>query len=322
MSTLIHQTYAPSPVQSGASPDWSRFHSCGMTDPLLDRAMALARVGAWSCNLLDSRLSWSSGVYELFGLPMNTTLDRRQMVEMYTEESRETLDRLRGRAIAVGGTFTLDAQIVRPAGDMRWMRVTGAMSYDASGTPLLHGLKQDVTEEKLRLETLRNLAENDVLTSLASRAVYETRFLNRRRAASPVLPLGALILFDLDGFKQINDRLGHLAGDACLRVFAERLSASFPHALLTARIGGDEFAVIVGNDEPIVSIEARLARFMSVLSAPVVWREHILTIAATSGVAVPADPYSYDPEELFVSADAALYAAKRTSRRARASEPG
>jgi len=315
MSTLIQQSNALHPA-----PDWLGCHSTGTIDPLLDRAMALAKVGAWSCDLSDSRLSWTTGVYDLFGIPTHTALDRRQTIEMYTEESREALERLRTRAITIGGSFTLDAQIVRPAGDTRWMRITGEMTLNARGDSVLHGLKQDVTEDKLRLETLRRLAENDALTGLASRAVYESLFLNRRRAAEPLVPMGALILFDLDGFKRINDRLGHLAGDACLKAFAERLSASFPEALLTARIGGDEFAVIVSNDEPVAFIEGRLARFLARLSAPVLWRGHMLTVAATSGIAIPPDPYCYDPEELFAHADATLYAAKRRLRRGRASD--
>ncbi|WBH17607.1 sensor domain-containing diguanylate cyclase [Sphingomonas radiodurans] len=281
--------------------------------------MALAKAGAWSCNLTDSRLSWTSGVYDLFGLPIETALDRRQAVEMYTEESREALERVRSQAITAGGPFTLDAEIVRPAGDKRWMRVTGEMTR-AYGAPVLHGLKQDVTEEKLRLETLRRLAENDALTGLANRAVFESRFLNRRRTAPNLVPLGALIIFDMDGFKGINDRLGHLAGDASLRVFAERLSASFPDALLTARIGGDEFAVIVSSDEPTAAIEVRVARFKARLRAPILWRDLLFTVAATSGIAVPIDPFHYDPEELFTRADAALYTAKRTCRRGRASD--
>jgi len=283
-------------------------------DPLLDRALALAGAGAWSCNLADNGLSWTSGVYDLFGLPVETTLDRRQTVAMYTEESRDALERLRAKAIAGVGIFTLDAQIVRPDGEKRWMRINGEMVRRAGGAAILHGLKRDVTDEKMRAETLRRLAENDALTGMASRAVYENRFLNRRCDASPAVPLGALIVFDLDGFKGINDRMGHLTGDACLRVFAERLSASFPDAVLAARIGGDEFAVIVGNDEPKDLIDARIARFLDRLRAPVLWRGHMVTIGATSGIAVPADPYSYDPEDLFVRADAALYAAKKAKR--------
>ncbi|MBD8469558.1 GGDEF domain-containing protein [Sphingomonas sp. CFBP 8765] len=200
------------------------------------------------------------------------------------------------------------------------MRITGEMSRTACGKRLLYGLKQDITEEKLRYETLRRLAENDALTGLASRTVYESRFLNRQPGVAPISPLGALILFDLDGFKGINDRLGHLAGDACLKAFAERLSTSFPEALLTARIGGDEFAVIVSNDEPLSLIKASLDSLQSLLAAPVLWREHIFKVAATSGFALPTDPYCYDAEELFVRADAALYATKRTGRRDRASD--
>lgn len=275
------------------------------------RALALAKIGAWSCRLPDSRLCWSSGVYDLFGLPKTAAPDRHHTVEMYTDESRETMERLRSQAIVAGGAFSFDAQIVRACGEKRWMRVTGEMTYTARGVPLLHGLKQDITEDRLRLESMRRLAENDALTGLASRAMYETRFLNRHRNALPIAPIGALILFDLDGFKGINDRLGHLAGDACLREFGERLSASFPQALLIARIGGDEFAVIVNDEEAASSIEARVAGFQSHLRAPILWREHIFTVGATCGVAHADDSYSYDPEELFVSADAALYAAKR-----------
>ncbi len=283
-------------------------------DPLVDRALALAGAGAWSCNLADNRLNWTSGIYALFGLPIETALDRRETVAMYTDESRDAMERLRAKAIASAGIFTLDAEIVRPDGEKRWMRINGEMVRRPGGRSILHGLKQDVTDEKMRAETLRRLAENDALTSLANRAVYENRFLNRRCDAAPVAPLGALILFDLDGFKGINDRLGHLAGDACLRVFAERLSASFPDAMLAARIGGDEFAVIVGNDEPRDLIDARVARFQAQLRAPFLWQGHMVTIGATSGVAVPADASSYDPEELFGRADAALYAAKKARR--------
>lgn len=287
-----------------------------MVDPLIDRCMAIAGVGAWSCNLADNKLSWTLGIYDIFGLPIDTAPDRQQTVTMYTDESREEMERLRAHAIDRGGIFTLDAQIKRADGEIRWIRINGEMVRQAGGSPILHGLKQDVTEGKRRSEALRRMAENDALTGLASRAVYESRFLNARSSAPSFTPLGALILFDLDGFKGINDRLGHLAGDACLKVFAERLSASFPEALLTARIGGDEFAVIASNREPAAALEARLARFLTQVRAPIFWQQHMFTVGATSGVAAPNDPYFYDPEELFIRADAALYAAKRTLRRA------
>jgi len=319
MSMLIQQADVPFRAQTESLP---ALLGCqpGRINPLLDRAMASAKVGAWSCNLSDNRLSWTSGVYDIFGLPHEIAFDRRQTLDMYAEESRDALERLRAEAIVQGGIFTLDAQVKRPDGEMRWMRIHGEMVRPFGAAPILHGLKQDVTDEKLRSESLRRLAENDALTGLANRAIYESRFLNARRTGTAVGSLGALVLFDLNDFKKINDRWGHLAGDACLKVFAERLSAIFPEALLTARIGGDEFAVILGNDEPAEAIEARITRFLISLRAPILWQGHIFTVSASRGIAFPTDPYSYDAEELFIRADAALYATKRSLRRARASE--
>ncbi len=282
--------------------------------------MASAKLGAWSCNLSDDRLSWTSGVYDIFGLPHDAAFDRRQALDMYAEESRDAVERLRAQAITRGGVFTLDAQVKRPDGELRWMRIHGEMVRRVGSGPILHGLKQDVTEEKLRSEALRRLAENDALTGLANRAIYESKFLNGRRTGSAVASLGALVLFDLNDFKTINDRWGHLAGDACLKVFAERLSAVFPEALLTARIGGDEFAVILGNEEPADLIEARISRFLSRLRAPILWQGHMFTISASSGIAFPSDPHSYDAEELFIRADAALYTAKKSGRQAGGSD--
>ena len=77
--------------------------------------------------------------------------------------------------------------------------------------------------------------------------------------------------------------------------------------------------MILGNEEPADAIEARIARFMSCLRAPILWQEHMFTIGASSGIAFPTDPSSYDAEELFSRADAALYATKQRCRRARAS---
>ena len=65
--------------------------------------MASAKVGAWLCDLSDNRLSWTSGVYDIFGLPRETAFDRRQTLEMYAEESGEAVERLRAEAIARGG---------------------------------------------------------------------------------------------------------------------------------------------------------------------------------------------------------------------------
>ncbi|MBC3941822.1 GGDEF domain-containing protein [Sphingomonas albertensis] len=289
---------------------------------LIERALALAGMGAWSCDLADSSLLWTAGIYDLFGLPADTRVDRRETVAMYAEESREAMERARAQAIADAGTsgdakrgrFSVDAEIVRTDGARRWMRLTGNVVVEGGRARRLYGLKQDITDEKLRWEAMRQLAEHDALTGLASRAVFQNRFLDAPAGGSGLAPLGALILFDVDGFKQVNDRLGHAAGDACLRVVAERLAAGFPDAPMIARIGGDEFAVLVGAETLGAALELRLAAALADLRMPIVWAGEILRVGASAGIAMAGDGYAYDAEAMFAVADAALYAAKTAGR--------
>lgn len=100
---------------------------------------------AWECDLSDGTLRWTPGVYALFGIPDGTRVDRREAVAMYAEESRELLDRLRTQAIAERGSFTFEAQICRPDGTLRWMRVTADVATSNGRATHLYGLKQDIT---------------------------------------------------------------------------------------------------------------------------------------------------------------------------------
>lgn len=283
-------------------------------DALFARALGQAGIGAWTCDLGDGALGWTQGVYELFGLSPDGRLDRRETVQLYDEESRETMERLRADAIAQARGFTMEAQIVRPDGTRRWMRLSADVVKDNHRITRLFGLKQDITDEKRRWDALRQLAERDALTGLVSRAVYQTVFLNAPRAQPGVTPLGALVLFDLDGFKQVNDRFGHAAGDACLRVAAERLALAFRDAPMVARIGGDEFAVLVDAGIPGRVLEHRVARLLNDVRCPIAWGGRQLMIGASAGVAITGDPHCYDAEELSAIADEALYAAKAAGR--------
>lgn len=281
---------------------------------LLEGSLASAGIGAWSCELADSTLRWTAGVYDLFGLPTDVRIDRREVVSMYAEESRETMEHLRAEAIDRGGRFSMDAEIVRNDGTRRWMRLTGDAIVEGGRVRRLHGLKQDITEERLRWEAMRRLAEHDALTGLASRAVFQSRFLDAPAGDPGIAPLGALILFDVDGFKQVNDRFGHAAGDACLRVVAERLSSGFSDAPMIARIGGDEFAVVVRSGVSGVGLGRRLTAVLEDLRTPIAWAGEILRVGASAGIAMARDVYAYDAEAMFVEADAALYAAKTAGR--------
>jgi len=278
------------------------------------RAVAAAGMGAWVCDLADDTLAWTAGTYGIFGLEPGERIDRRAVLSLYAPESRHALERLRRAAILRGQGFVLEAEIVRPDGARRWMRLTTDVVRENGRSTRLYGTKHDITADRQRLEALRRLAEHDALTGLANRAAWEARFLAGGCGMAPVGPLGAVVLVDLDRFKQVNDTLGHLAGDACLRAAAERLQAAFPDAALTARIGGDEFALLLAPGPAPGALRRAVDRLLVTLSCPVLWNDRLLPLGASAGIAPVADPLDYDPQALFAAADKALYAAKAAGR--------
>lgn len=292
----------------------------GAPDALFDANALFAQVatqagiGAWSCNLVDDALSWTPGIYDLFGLSPAHRLDRRDVVALYEEESRAMMERLRAEAIAQARAFTMEAQIIRTDGKRRWMRLSADVVKDHGRVTRLFGLKQDITEEKMRWDALRRMAERDGLTGLSNRAVYEERFLNAPQAQPGLAPIAGLILIDLDNFKQINDQYGHAAGDACLRMAAHRIAAAFADAAMVARIGGDEFAVLPSSGVTTEELKRKVAQLLGDIGQPTIWRGHFLNFGASAGMAPASDPYRYDADELFSIADEALYAAKTAGR--------
>ena len=101
----------------------------------------------WECDLRDDSLSWSDGVYDLFGLERGAPVKREDILAMYSAESREELRRLRESAIAECGSFTFEAKIRRPDGQLRWMRVTADVAVEDGVARYLYGTKIDVTDE-------------------------------------------------------------------------------------------------------------------------------------------------------------------------------
>ncbi len=276
---------------------------------LYDLAAALLPIGAWSCDLASDRLSWTDGVFDMFGLSKERAPDRRATIEMYSEESREQLERKRSRAIETGAGFTLDASITRADGIERWIRITAATRAAHGRIRTLYGMKQDITEERARWEALRAQAECDPLTGVANRSRFQ-HFLDRPNGGPGNAHTGALILFDMDDFKLVNDCWGHAAGDACLIAFARRLREAFGEAHLVSRIGGDEFAVLLPLSGSRSETESAVHALIGDLLAPVVWQGHLLPLSVSVGLAFDAEAHGRDPHKLFIAADEALYSAK------------
>ncbi|BCY08253.1 bifunctional diguanylate cyclase/phosphodiesterase [Actinoplanes sp. L3-i22] len=168
----------------------------------------------------------------------------------------------------------------------------------------------DVTERRLLEDRLHHQAFHDLLTGLPNRALFldraETALARARVSGQPVL----VFLLDLDGFKTVNDSLGHLAGDELLTIAASRLAQCIGADDTVARLGGDEFAVLVERfDDPGVA-EALAERMLAALLEPTWLEGRPLTVDTSIGVVESSGAEDENALSLLRDADLAMYAAK------------
>ena len=157
---------------------------------------------------------------------------------------------------------------------------------------------------------LRYEATHDALTGLANRAFFAERLAHAlERARSSPDHASAVLFFDLDDFKEINDTLGHAAGDQMLIVVAERLQHAVRASDVVARIGGDEFAVLLNDRADADAVDATVARIQETLVAPASLDGRVVYITASVGIAL-LDGADERIEDVLRRADAAMYHAK------------
>lgn len=166
----------------------------------------------------------------------------------------------------------------------------------------------DTAKGLMMRHEMRELAETDSLTGLRNRRAFSACFASEAEALEPAETI-TLVMIDLDGFKPANDRFGHAAGDAVLVEVARRLKTLCVSAACTARIGGDEFAVIFGpsHSQPAVATIVEAAK--AVISLPYVFGTDIISISASMGMASAAGE-AVDFDVLLQAADRALYSDK------------
>ena len=196
---------------------------------------------------------------------------------------------------------------------VRWLSLTGHPVYDETGAFRgFRGIGSDVTEARIGRQKIEYLARHDGLTGLLNRQAFvdELRAACHGSAADPF----ALLLIDLDNFKGINDDLGHLAGDVALRIVADRLRGSIRLGDVGARIGGDEFAVLLRGAEHPDALEIA-ARITDALSANLLIDDLAITPGGSIGVSLHPI-HGTDTEVLMKRADLALYRAKERGKNA------
>jgi diguanylate cyclase (GGDEF)-like protein/PAS domain S-box-containing protein len=183
----------------------------------------------------------------------------------------------------------------------------------SSGTSLLVGCITDITDFRTAEEAIRHHAEHDYLTGVGNRSLFKKRLDRAVSETAAERCSAALLLVDLDGFKGVNDALGHSAGDNVLVQAANSLREIAGDESDVARLGGDEFAIIV-RDAAQPDAATTLARSTCErLARPTFIGRRRVAVSASVGVAFARDA-GCDPDKLIQQADVALYAAKKAGR--------
>ncbi|HTJ58903.1 MAG TPA: GGDEF domain-containing protein [Devosiaceae bacterium] len=275
---------------------------------IFEEASIGARMGIWECELPSERLSWSTGTYDLFGLPRGIDIVRSDILKSYTEQSLVAMSRVRQKGIESEAGFRHDAEIRTPEGEKRWIRISATVER-RHGEPIrLFGIKQDITEEKLLLEHTRHLAEFDAMTGLANRSQFQRRLAAICESGGSG---GALMLVDLDNFKEVNDTYGHAIGDECLVAIARRIADACHSADLIARFGGDEFVALFGPGMGRERLQTIADQVLRAVRAPLTCSGHTFSVGASIGLSLTENG---TPADAFLRADDALYAAKWAGR--------
>jgi diguanylate cyclase (GGDEF)-like protein/PAS domain S-box-containing protein len=261
---------------------------------------------------LDGRiLECNSALARTLGYPSREEILQLNMHELHLDpEDREvTLAALLQQKFLVNYEIGLR----RRDGSPVWVLVNESLLEDDAGKPVLEGSLIDITERKRAEEQSHHQAYHDALTDLPNRILFNDRLslailhAHRRRQGL------AVMFIDLDHFKNVNDTLGHTAGDEVLVAVAERLKSCLREEDTVARVGGDEFLVLLTGISRDSDVAAMARKLLKTLAEPFPLKKRELFLSASIGVGLyPND--GTDAETLVANVDTAMYRAKEAGR--------
>ena len=281
-------------------------------------AVDAAELTYWEWERDTDRLHWgrdpSALVGESEGHAAGRTTHWSEYLNIVHPEDRDRYVATVTSAWEQAGVCTNEYRVIRNDGRVAWLSSHGKTVADGTGKAYrMIGVSQDITERKRQEEEARFLAYHDTLTGLPNRRLLDDRlrqavFLAQRRDTRV-----AVMVVDLDRFKQVNDALGHRAGDAVLREAAHRIAGCVRKADTLARHGGDEFVVVIPDVHQDGDCQVVAEKILHALEPPFRVDEREFSIGASIGVSLyPAD--AGDGDGVLRNADAAMYRAKQLGR--------
>jgi diguanylate cyclase (GGDEF)-like protein/PAS domain S-box-containing protein len=205
--------------------------------------------------------------------------------------------------------FVMETRLLKPDGTIFWGLLTAALArMQDGGRPLFYvAMVEDINERKQQESELHHAVTHDALTGLANRrhflSALETTLADRRHRST------AVFVIDLDGFKEVNDTLGHAAGDELLRQVASRMNDVMRNSDIVARLGGDEFAVLLPDTER-EGADVAARKLLAAFRRPFHVEAKTVRVGASLGVSL-APQHGAETAVLVERADLAMYRAKR-----------
>ena len=279
---------------------------------ILAQRLALRRQDAVMGRLVDSVfdgivtfddqgkvLSWNRAAERMFGTP----------IEQVKEKPLETLLPLLGHSYAVEGTLAPRELLAKRSDGSQFPVEVAASAGEIEGVRMGVAVVRDITKRKAD-EELAHQALHDSLTGLPNRAFLLNRIGEMTLDVERSRECFALLILDLDGFKQINDRLGHRAGDLVLRDLAPRLQEPLRRGDVVARLGGDEFAILLSPPADAKIAFAVAGRINHCIREPLLVEGMCFKLSASIGIALHPQ-HGRKAGNLLHHADIAMYTAKR-----------
>lgn len=264
---------------------------------------------------------WSPRAEKMFGWEFDTTPDMSLLMLLGSDVGEDNSLRRAFMRLQTGqqSNNRVEARQVRSNGVLIHCEWFNSVLTDDQGQVVsIMSLVQDVSERVQMVEQMRELAEHDSLTGLLNRSAFRLQMERALRRARNTQELVALLFIDLDGFKKVNDTLGHGAGDDVLREVARRVTRSVRAADIVARLGGDEFVVLLESPATAAVADEVSSRILVALSDEYAFEGMtdpalIPKVGASIGVALYT-PQESHVDSLFKRADAAMYDAKRAGK--------
>ncbi|MEM5473267.1 EAL domain-containing protein [Hoeflea sp. AS60] len=288
---------------------------------LLSQVERISKIGAWSLDTQRLITKWSPQVFAIHELDGNAPPDLEGAISFYPEYEREGLVEKINACIESGIPYQCETDFITAKGNKRRVRSSGEIEYGDDGVKFLIGIVKDVTEQYEHDQMLWRAAHLDSLTGIANRRSFHEEVKQRINAQAGENDQLSLLMIDLDNFKDINDSIGHLAGDEVLRTIARRIEQATPHTGFCARLGGDEFAVLLTTKNHGKAAERLATKMVAAINLPIKHEQHEIRVGASIGIA-SHECRTASEDDLLLKTDLALYHVKQNGRgKAKAYEP-